>query len=86
VPVVNTETTPENCNGIGNDGKVSIDVSGDYAPFDIVWSTGDRQKEVLRSLSPGDYTVTVTNSRGCSTVETLTVNAGGDALEVYHYH
>ncbi len=82
VPTVYTEATPENCNGRGNDGKVSITVSGDSPPFDIVWSTGDRQKETLNSLSPGDYTVTVTNARGCSVVETLHVNAGGDALDV----
>ncbi len=82
IPTLYTEATPENCNGTGNDGKVRITISGDAPPYDIVWSTGDRQKETLSSLSPGDYTVTVTNARGCSTVETMQVNAGGDALEV----
>ncbi len=81
-PLVYTETTPENCNGSGNDGKARIEVSGDSPPFKIVWSTGDRQREVITSLSPGSYSVTVTNARGCSVVETMQVDAGGDALDI----
>jgi hypothetical protein len=53
----------------GNNGAVSITVTGNTAPFTYVWSTGVTTKDI-NSLMAGTYTVTVTTTGGCSSLPT----------------
>ncbi len=73
-PKITSSVTATSCSGNGKNGKVSIEIEGDSAPFDIKWSTGDTQRELLSGLAPGDYSVTVTNTGGCSSIATMTVS------------
>ena len=57
------------CNG-ASDGEASVIVSGDYYPFNYLWSNSDNDS-ILNDVSAGSYTVTVTNSIGCTTTRSV---------------
>lgn len=59
------------CEGETN-GTATASASGSTEPYTYEWSTG-ATTEAITNLSPGDYTVTVTDSRGCTAEETVTV-------------
>ena len=60
------------CFGDG-DGNVFVVVNGGTFPYSYTWSpTGAGNS--AQNLTPGDYTLTVVDSRGCNVTETYTVN------------
>lgn len=65
-PQVNNETI-ELCDGN------SILLSADSENMTYVWNTGETT-ELISITTPGEYTVTVTNPEGCSTMKTISVN------------
>ena len=48
----------------GNDGSISISITGGVAPFQYLWNTGETTPN-LSQLGIGNYTLTVTDSLGC---------------------
>lgn len=69
--VVNTTVSAVKCFG-GSTGSISTSVSGGVPPFTYLWNGG--QTTANRSgLSVGTYTVTVTDSKGCTAVKVSTV-------------
>ena len=70
--IIVTETiTNVTCFG-GNDGSISVLLSGGVAPYNYSWSTGGNTNTVT-GLSAGTYTVTVTDANNCSVVENYTL-------------
>ena len=71
-----TSQTNVLCNG-GNNGVASVSVTGGTAPFSYDWSpngyTGDGTN-TYSNLPAGTYTVTVTDSNGCSDIAALSVD------------
>lgn len=63
-----------------HDGKLSIDISGGNAPYNILWSTTDTVS-TLNNLGSGSYGVTVTDSRGCSSTASFTLT-NPDSLQI----
>lgn len=61
--------------GQDTDGEVSAAVSGGTAPYSIVWS-GDAtgSGSTLLNLGNGTYTATVTDTNGCTAVESITID------------
>jgi hypothetical protein len=59
----------------GNNGAIDLSVSGGTAPYSYSWSNNDTIQNPT-GLSPGSYTVTVTDENNCSA--TLTVTVEGD--------
>lgn len=57
----------------GNDGKLSIGISGGTPPYTIQWTHGDTIS-TLNKLGSGSYGVTVTDSRACSTTLSYILN------------
>jgi hypothetical protein len=57
-----------------NDGTATSAAIGGIAPYDYEWSNGESTQTII-NLSPGAYTVTVTDSEGCTGTETVIVNA-----------
>lgn len=48
----------------GNDGKIKLHITGGAPPYTYEWSNGKSSGEILGT--PGVYTVTVKDSKGCS--------------------
>lgn len=68
-------TVDVSCNG-GNDGSASVTASGGTSPFTFIWSTVPAQTLAnATGLAAGTYTVTVTDASGCSTNQTIVINA-----------
>jgi gliding motility-associated-like protein len=66
-PAFVTQLTATNitCKSPGfNNGSISLTVAGGIAPYSYLWSNGAVTKD-LAGLTPGTYTVTVTDSNGC---------------------
>lgn len=72
-PEVEATATNTTCFGV-RDGQVSVTLpSPQYGPFAYVWSNGSVDS-VQTGLGIGFYTVTVTNSLGCSNTATVLVD------------
>ncbi len=56
------------------DGIISTIISGGTAPYQYDWSTGSNDSEIDR-IEAGNYELTITDSRGCSTVSSQLVEA-----------
>nr|WP_289048069.1 PKD domain-containing protein [Carboxylicivirga marina] len=56
----------------GNDGALTLSVTGGTEPYDYSWSNGAATKDI-NALTEGDYTVMITDANGCSVEETYTV-------------
>ncbi|MBL4658294.1 MAG: PKD domain-containing protein, partial [Flavobacteriales bacterium] len=58
-----------------NNGSATVTVSGGTA-VSIIWMPGGQITNTITGLSPGDYTVNITDSLGCIAAATFTVNPG----------
>ncbi len=56
------------CNG--NDGKITVTPNEGAGPFNYNWSNG-ATTQTISNLGQGDYTVTVSDNAGCSSVDTI---------------
>jgi len=73
VPIVATASVIDvNCNG-GNDGAIDVTISGGLSPFTYLWNTGATTQD-LSNLSPGNYTITVTDAQGQVQTSSYTVS------------
>lgn len=58
-------TTPVSCEKT-SDGSASIqEIHGGQEPYTIEWAFSESTESTVTNLSPGDYTVTLTDSKGC---------------------
>ncbi len=71
-------STYETCLG-SEDAKITAIVSGGQEPYSYLWSDG-QTTQIATGLSTGDYSVTVTDNLGCSTVATETVELSPEGL------
>ena len=55
------------------DGQVGIDVTGGTTPYDFEWSNDSTSEDII-SVPADTYLVTVTDNKGCSKIESYTVN------------
>ncbi|HEY9117635.1 MAG TPA: PKD domain-containing protein, partial [Roseivirga sp.] len=67
----NTTTTNVSCQG-ANDGTIDIEVNGGTSPFTFAWGHGETSED-LDNLSPGSYSVTITDANGCSISRSYTI-------------
>lgn len=59
------------CNG-GTDGDIAYTASGGTPGYSYMWNTGDTTQN-LSNLGAGSYSITVTDSVGCTQTDTTTV-------------
>lgn len=64
-----------------NDGTAAAVASGGTSPYSFNWSNGSFNANIT-NLSPGTYTVTVTDATGCADSASATVNAFNCTLSV----
>ena len=66
-----SNTSDVSCFG-GNEGTATANASSGTSPYTYMWSNGSNDRVQL-NLSPGDYTVTVTDGGGCTDKETINI-------------
>lgn len=71
--------TEESCPG-ASDGSIDATPSGGNPPYSYNWSNGATTQDIL-GLSPGSYTVTVTDAIGCTYSETGTISPTLDVTD-----
>lgn len=75
-PVLSLDFAPSDYNGVnvscadGSDGELSALASGGVSPYAYSWDSG-QQSEMIDELSPGMYTVTVTDEVGCTLADSF---------------
>ncbi len=70
--LVATSMTPVSGAGV-NDGTATSTPSGGTPSYTYLWSNGETTS-TISNLAPGTYTVTVTDSNGCTNEEMLVIN------------
>lgn len=70
--IISTDETAEDA----NDGTATVEVSGGLQPYSYLWSNGEITASI-QDLSPGTYSVTVTDDAGCSEVAVVVINPFG---------
>lgn len=74
-PLLTATVTTKNATCFGScTGSATVTPSGGTAPYTVTWSTG-ATGPTINNLCPGPYTVTVLDNRGCSVIQTFTVNS-----------
>ena len=71
IPIVSGSLTNISCNG-QNDGSVDLTVSGGVPPISFLWSNGATSEDIY-NLSPGVYSVLVTDNIGQTDSAAFTV-------------
>ncbi|MES2139779.1 MAG: PKD domain-containing protein [Bacteroidota bacterium] len=64
--------TPSNCFG-GSDGSVSATASGGTGPYNYRWMPGNFNGPIISNLGSGSYTVTVTDLKGCTFINSIAI-------------
>ncbi|NUM51615.1 MAG: gliding motility-associated C-terminal domain-containing protein [Flavobacteriales bacterium] len=62
------------CNG-GCDGSATVNVSGGTLPYTYLWNNGATTQTIV-NLCAGNYTVSVTDAKGCSSTANVTIGEG----------
>ena len=57
--------------------KATIGVKGGTSPYTYAWSPGGGTKATMSNLSPGTYTITVTDAHGCNNTFSKNLVCGG---------
>ncbi len=63
----------------GNDGAVSLNVSGGTAPYTYQWNNGSASQNIS-GLATGSYTVSITDANGCTASAQASVSQPSAAL------
>tara|TARA_B100000795_G_scaffold96730_1_gene71004 strand:- start:4389 stop:10349 length:5961 start_codon:yes stop_codon:yes gene_type:complete len=77
---INETITNESCFGNG-DGVIALELIGGTEPFTIDWIDSDVDLETLTNLSPGEYSVIITEGNGCQLIETYEVESTSQLVE-----
>ena len=73
--LANGSSTDETANN-ANDGTATVNPMGGVSPYSYYWSNG-KITQSISSLSPNNYSVTITDSNGCLAIYSTTVGAFG---------
>jgi gliding motility-associated-like protein len=66
-----SSTTNITCNGAAN-GTATITANGGVPPYSYTWSNG-QHTTTISNLTPGTYTVTITDNNGCTATNSVTI-------------
>jgi gliding motility-associated-like protein len=80
-PTVTPSSTNVSCFG-GNNGTITLAVSGGVTPYTFAWSDGPATTQNRTGLAPNTYTVTVSDAAGCSITASRTITQPSSAVSV----
>ncbi|MCB8999453.1 MAG: gliding motility-associated C-terminal domain-containing protein [Bacteroidales bacterium] len=66
--------TPSTCSSFSADGAIDVSVNGGKSPYTYSWSSGETSQD-LNNINAGDYILTVTDSKFCTSEKTFTLPA-----------
>ncbi|MES2284804.1 MAG: PKD domain-containing protein [Bacteroidota bacterium] len=69
---VSASSLPASCYG-ENDGSVSGSATGGTGPYTYLWTPGNLTGQNIPNLTAGTYTVTASDSKGCVSVNSVTI-------------
>lgn len=72
-PTVNATTIPSNINCSGGTGSITAAGAGGSVPYVYNWSASGGSGSMVTGLTAGNYTVTVTDSKGCTGTSTASI-------------
>ena len=72
--------TTVSCFG-GNNGTAITNPNGGTSPYTYLWNTGSTNNSIS-GITIGNYTVTVTDTKGCTTVNTINISQPTAALSI----
>lgn len=72
-------TTDVNCLG-GHDGTATVSVSGGTPLYTYNWAPSGGSGSTSTSLTAGNYTVTITDQKGCTITSSATINEPSTAI------
>lgn len=77
------DVSQTNCSGSGTGTLIATVTGGTYV-YSYTWSGSAQIDSVLNGVTPANYTVTVTDQRGCTASDNaaLTINAGGNNVAI----
>lgn len=58
----------------GTDGNVYAAITGGTAPYNSSWAPGNYNGDSLSNLAAGTYTLTVTDSKGCTLIDSVSIS------------
>jgi Secretion system C-terminal sorting domain/SprB repeat len=61
--------------------KIDLTIVGGYAPYHVLWSTGDTIQD-LDSIGSGNYVVTVIDSNGCVIIDSINFVITGTGVDL----
>ena len=76
----NATVTGETATG-ANDGTATANPTGGNLPYSYLWSNGSSTSSI-NNLAPDNYTVTITDANGCSTIESVIVSSFDCAINL----
>lgn len=78
---ISTSVSVTNSSNGQNNGAINLTVSGGTPAYAYIWSNG-AQTQDISGLAPGTYTVTVTDSKGCTAIKSATVANSNNPLSL----
>ncbi|MES2622743.1 MAG: gliding motility-associated C-terminal domain-containing protein [Bacteroidota bacterium] len=69
--VLNSTVTNAGCAG-GNNGSIDVTIQGGVFPYSYSWNNLETTEDI-NGLSPGNYSVVVTDANGCTLTESFTI-------------
>jgi hypothetical protein len=57
----------------GTNGSATANASGGTSPYTYLWTPGNRTTRTISNLTPGDYTVKITDALGCEKEYSVTI-------------
>ncbi len=70
-----TDKLTSTISSCANDGTATATVNGGTSPYTYLWTPSGQTTSTATGLSAGLYTVTITDNKGCSIVDTITVHS-----------